>query len=142
MSQTEADQLFGDEHVLRYRETDGEVGHIWRNGSTILLLTTKGRKSGEAKTLPLIYGSDDSDTLAIVASKGGAPQHPAWYLNLVEEPLVEVQVLGDIYKANARTATDAQRAHWWPIMTTQWPDYDKYQEKTDRQIPVVLIERA
>ena len=142
MTQAESEQLFGDEHVRRYRETGGEVGHIWKNGATILLLTTTGRKSGESRTLALIYGADDTGTLAIVASKGGAPEHPAWYLNLLDDPEVEVQVKDDKFTALARTASNGERDRWWPIMTAQWPDYDAYQEKTDRQIPIVLLERA
>ncbi|HWI22503.1 MAG TPA: nitroreductase family deazaflavin-dependent oxidoreductase [Baekduia sp.] len=142
MSQTESQDLFGDAHVRRYRETGGEVGHIWKNGSTILLLTTIGRKSGEPRTHALIYGTDDSGTLALVASKGGAPEHPAWYLNLVDQPTVEIELLDEKFSAEARTADETERAYWWPIMTAQWPDYDSYQASTDRQIPVVLIERA
>lgn len=141
MTASEAEELFGDEHVRRYRETDGDVGHVWRNGSTIALLTTKGRKSGEDRTHPLIYGSDGSGTIAVVASKGGSDEHPAWYMNLKADPDVEVQVLDDVYRANARDANDSERAHWWPIMTAQWPAYDDYQLKTERRIPVVLLER-
>ena len=141
MSQTESEALFGEDHIRRYRETGGEVGHIWRNGSTILLLTTTGRKSGEKRTQPLIYGTDASGTLAIVASKGGADEHPAWYLNLVDQPNVEIELLAEKFKATARTASDDERAHWWPILVKEWSDYDAYQEKTERKIPVVLIER-
>jgi len=142
MSQTESQGLFGDEHIRRYRETNGEVGHIWKEGARILLLTTTGRKSGEKRTHALIYGADDSDTLAVVASKGGAPTHPAWYLNLVDDPNVEIELLAEKFKAKAHTASDEERAHWWPIMADEWPDYDKYQQRTDRKIPIVLIERA
>src|SRR6476646_4684120 len=74
MTQAESEALFGDEHVRRYRETNGEVGHDWKKGSKILLLTTTGRKSGEPRTHPLIYGTDESETLAVVASKGGTPE--------------------------------------------------------------------
>jgi deazaflavin-dependent oxidoreductase (nitroreductase family) len=142
MTQTESEDLFGDAHVRRYRETGGEVGHIWKNGSTVLLLTTTGRKSGEPRTHALIYGTDDSGTLALVASKGGAPEHPAWYLNLVDQPDVEIELLDEKFSARARTANETERDHWWPIMTAQWPDYDSYQANTDRQIPVVLIDRV
>ena len=76
--------LLGDEHVRRYRETDGEVGYMW-NGAPTLLLTTTGRKSGEARTAPLIFGRDGDDYL-VVASVGGTPKHPAWYLNLHRRP--------------------------------------------------------
>jgi deazaflavin-dependent oxidoreductase (nitroreductase family) len=142
MSEQEGAALSGPKHVRRYRETKGEVGHIWKQGSKILLLTTTGRKSGEPRTHPLIYGADGSGALAVVASKGGSPEHPAWYLNLVEDPTVEIELLDKKFKATARTATDKERAVWWPIMAAQWPDYDEYQKKTDRQLPIVLIERA
>jgi deazaflavin-dependent oxidoreductase (nitroreductase family) len=142
MTQAESEALFGDEHIRRYRETKGEVGHDWKNGSKILLLTTTGRKSGELRTHPLIYGADGSGALAVVASKGGAPDHPAWYLNLEANPSVEIELKDQKFKATARTATDRERAVWWPIMTAEWPDYDEYQKKTDRKIPIVLIERA
>src|SRR5215467_7828527 len=87
---SEAENLFGDEHVRRYRETGGKVGHIWRNNATILLLTTTGRTSGEQRTVPLIY-AQDGDRYVIIASKGGAPEHPGWYKNLDKSPRVELQ---------------------------------------------------
>ncbi len=138
---SEAENLFGEEHVRRYRETDGEVGHDWRRGSKILLLTTMGRKSGEPRTTPLIY-EEDEDDYVIVASKGGAPDNPDWYRNLVEEPQVELQVKDDVFPARARTATGEGRERLWQLMTQQWPDYDEYQKQTDREIPVVVLERA
>ena len=76
----------------------------------------------------------------MVASKGGAPQHPAWYLNLEANPEVEVQVKGDKMRAHARTATPEEKQKLWPIMTREWPAYDSYQEKTERDIPVVILE--
>ena len=100
--------LFGEEHIRRYRETNGEVGHIWRRGSKILLLTTKGRRTGEPRTTPLIY-EDADGAYVIVASKGGAREHPGWYRNLVKEPQVELQVKGDVFSARARTATGVER---------------------------------
>ena len=133
--------LFGQEHVDRYRETDGEEGHEWR-GTITLLLTTTGRKSGEQRTTPLIYQPAGDDAYAIVASKGGADAPPAWYLNLQEEPEVGVQVKGDRFTAKARTATPDEKAELWPKMTATWPDYDEYQKKTDREIPVFLLEPA
>jgi deazaflavin-dependent oxidoreductase (nitroreductase family) len=132
--------LYGEEHVRRYRETDGEVGYIWR-GVPTLILTTVGRRSGDQRAKPLIFGQD-GDACVVVASKGGAPQHPAWYLNLVEHPEVEVQVKGDRFRARARTAVADERERLWRLMTGIWPDYDEYQQKTDRQIPVVVLERA
>jgi deazaflavin-dependent oxidoreductase (nitroreductase family) len=133
--------LFGQEHVERYRATDGEEGHEWQ-GTQTLLLTTKGRKSGEARTTPLIYAPYGDDAYAIVASKGGSDAPPAWYLNLSEDPEVEVQVKGDRFKARARTASSEEKPGLWKRMVSEWPDYDNYQQKTEREIPVVVLERA
>lgn len=134
--------LYGPAHVARYRETDGEVGHIWREGSTVLLLTTSGRRTGEPRTTPLIYAHGDGDDLVIVASKGGAPEHPGWYRNLVKTPEVEVQVKGDVFPARARTATGEERERLWARAVEIWPHYDEYQQRAEREIPVVVLERA
>ena len=131
--------LYGDEHVRRYREKDGEEGHEWQ-GTKCLLLTTKGRKSGQPRELPLIYGKSGDDYL-IVASKGGADEPPAWYLNLQDDPQAEVQVLGDRFKAKARVATPEEKAEMWKTMVAEWPAYDDYQAKTDREIPIIVLER-
>jgi len=133
--------LFGEEHVRRYRETNGEEGHIWREGATILLLTTTGRKSGDKTTTPLIYGLDGENPV-IVASKGGAPQHPGWYKNLVANPAAEVQILGETFPVRARDARGEERERLWKMMNGIWKQYDEYQTKTDRQIPVVVLERG
>jgi deazaflavin-dependent oxidoreductase (nitroreductase family) len=138
---TEGQNLFGAEHVRRYRETGGEVGHVWRRGSKTLLLTTNGRKTGKPTTSPLIY-AQAGDDYVIVASKGGAPAHPGWYRNLVKDPNVEVQVKDDIFSAHARTATGEEREQLWELALQQWPDYDTYQTRTEREIPVVVLERA
>jgi deazaflavin-dependent oxidoreductase (nitroreductase family) len=138
---SEAENLFGDEHVRRYRETGGEVGHEWREGSTILLLTTTGRKSGEPRTTPLIYAAD-GDRYVIVASKGGAPAHPGWYENLAKTPEVELQVRDEVFPARARTAEGEERDRLWRKANEVWSHYDEYAEKTDREIPVVVLERA
>lgn len=132
--------LFGQEHVDRYRATDGEEGYEWQ-GTQTLLLTTKGRKSGEERTTPLIF-APYGDAYTIVASKGGSDEPPAWYLNLSDHPEVEVQVKGDVFKAKARTASAEEKAETWPTMISEWPAYDEYQQKTDREIPVVVLERA
>jgi deazaflavin-dependent oxidoreductase (nitroreductase family) len=132
--------LFGPEHVERYRATDGEEGHDWQ-GTVTLLLTTTGRKSGEPRTMPLIY-QPDGDDYVVVASKGGWEHHPAWYLNLEENADVEVQVKGDRFKARARTAVGEERERLWKLMAATWPQYDDYQKKTDREIPVVVLERV
>jgi deazaflavin-dependent oxidoreductase (nitroreductase family) len=138
---SEAENLFGEKHVQRYRETGGEVGHRWKRGSKILLLTTRGRKSGEPRTKPLIY-EQDGDRYVIVASQGGAPTHPSWYQNLDKEPNVELQVLDDVFPAHARTAEGEVRERLWQLVNQQWPDYDSYQTRTDREIPVVVLERT
>lgn len=138
---SEAESLYGEEHIRRYRETGGEVGHIWRRGSKVLLLTTRGRNTGNETTTPLIY-ENDGDRYVIVASKGGYPEHPGWYLNLDKEPQVELQVKDEVFPARARTATGEERERLWQLAAQQWPDYDEYQKKTDREIPVVVLERA
>lgn len=130
--------LLGDEHVRRYRETGGEVGHIW-NGATVLLLTTVGNKTGKQRTVPLIYGQDGADFL-VVASKGGAAQHPAWYLNLEQHPQAEIQVLDKTMRVQARTAEPGEKDRLWKIMTDVWPNYDQYTRRTERIIPVVILQ--
>jgi deazaflavin-dependent oxidoreductase (nitroreductase family) len=132
--------LFGEEHVRRYQETDGEEGHDWREGSTVLLLTTTGRNTGRESTTPLIYGMDGENAV-IVASKGGSPEHPGWYRNLKKSPEVGVQIKGDRFRARARDAEGEERERLWSLMNEIWPHYEEYQEKTDREIPVVVLER-
>jgi deazaflavin-dependent oxidoreductase (nitroreductase family) len=136
-----SEQLYGKAHVDRYRETGGEVGHIWKEGSTILLLTTTGRKSGESRTKPLIYAAD-GDRYVIVASRGGAPKHPSWYLNLQKTPEIEVQVKDEVFRARARTAGGAERERLWTKVNEVWPHYAEYATRTDREIPVVVLERV
>lgn len=132
--------LFGQEHVDHYLATDGREGYDWRNGTTILLLTTTGRRSGQPRVMPLIF-RPWGDKYVVVASKGGAPDNPHWYKNLVAQPEVEVQVKGDRFAARARDASAEERPELWRLMTEVWPDYDGYQKKTERQIPVVVLER-
>jgi len=129
--------LFGDEHVRKYEESGGKVGHDW-NDAPVLILHTTGRKSGTTRKLPLIYGRDGDDFL-IVASKGGAPDHPAWYLNLVANPNAAIQVWSELIPVTARTATPDEKKRLWPTMTALWPDYDGYQERTERDIPLVIL---
>jgi deazaflavin-dependent oxidoreductase (nitroreductase family) len=130
--------LLGPEHVRVYRETNGEQGYIW-NGSPILLLTTKGRVSGEMRTIPIIF-TPHGDSWVIMASKGGAPTHPKWYLNILDDPHVQVQVKADVYEAVARTAASPEREAIWAEAIRNWPNYDLYQSRTERQIPVVVLE--
>src|SRR3954463_13312974 len=128
--------LRGQEHVDRYEATDGQEGHDWQ-GTQALILTTKGRKSGEPRKAPLIYGEHDGDYL-VVASKGGADEPPAWYVNLKADPEATIQVRGEKFAVRARDASDAEKPELWSIMTAEWPAYDEYQTKTDRPIPVVV----
>ena len=134
------------EHVRRYLESGGKNGHMW--DSTIaggpgpvptLLLTTTGRKSGNSITIPLIYGKTGKDYV-VVASKGGAPAHPVWYLNLSANPEVSIQVEADRMQATARTATGAERSALWEQMVEIYPPYTDYRQRTEREIPVVVLE--
>jgi deazaflavin-dependent oxidoreductase (nitroreductase family) len=130
--------LFGQEHVAKYRESGGAIGHEWQPGVFTLLLTTTGRKSGRRTTTPLIYGRDGDDYV-VVASKGGADEHPLWYRNLEVHPDVQIQVGGDVMAAVARTASGEERSRLWSLMTAIWPDYDQYATRTEREIPVVVL---
>ena len=125
-------------HIREYVESDGKKGHTWR-GYPTLLLTTKGRKSGLMRRTALIYGKDGENYL-IVASYGGAKEHPLWYLNLEANPEVQVQVGADKFEATARTADKKERTRLWKIMTEVYPTYDEYQKKTTREIPVIILE--
>lgn len=128
------------EHAEHYLATDGADGHIWKGAPTLVLVTT-GRKSGTPRRTMLIYGRD-GDNYLLVASQGGAPDHPQWYKNLAANPEVGVQVLADRFTARARTATPEEKARLWPIMTGHWPAFDDYQAKTTRDIPLVILERV
>jgi deazaflavin-dependent oxidoreductase (nitroreductase family) len=128
-------------HIQEYVESDGRKGHRWR-GVPTLLLTTRGRKSGKLRRTALIYGQD-GDSYLVVASNGGAPKHPLWYLNLVEDPNVELQVGADKFAARARTATTQEKPRLWQLMSKIYPQYDEYQKrasKAERDIPVIILE--
>ena len=125
-------------HIGDYVRTDGKKGHRW-HGVDTLLLTTRGRRSGKLRRTALIYGRD-GDRYIVVASRGGDEHHPSWYLNLVEHPEVTIQVGPETFTARARTASANEKPGLWRLMTEIWPDYDRYQAKTDRDIPVVVIE--
>jgi deazaflavin-dependent oxidoreductase (nitroreductase family) len=129
--------LFGDEHVRKYEETGGRIGHDW-NDTSCLILRTRGRRSGEVRKFPLIYGRSGDDYV-VVASRGGSPEHPGWYENLLAHPDVEIQVRERVLPVRARTASADEKRRLWPIMTAEWPDYDKYQAGTTRDIPVVVL---
>jgi deazaflavin-dependent oxidoreductase (nitroreductase family) len=129
--------LLGDDHVRVYRATDGETGFVW-NGAKTLLLTTTGRKTGVRHTTPLIYEAD-GDRFIVIASMGGAPSHPQWYRNLVADPAAEIQVKGEHRPVAATTAEGDERVRLWALVNQQWPNYDVYQTRTDRIIPVVIL---
>jgi deazaflavin-dependent oxidoreductase (nitroreductase family) len=133
------DNLFGQEHVRVYRETDGARGYQWR-GTTVLLLTTRGRVSGEQRTTPLIHRTDDGRWI-VVASKGGAPQNPSWFENLRASPEAEIELPGERVPVLASVAQGEERSRLWSLMTEVWPDYDTYQARTEREIPVVVFSR-
>lgn len=129
------------DHIQQYVESDGEKGHKWR-GIPTLLLTTRGRKSGKLRRTALIYGQADGNYL-IVASKGGADDHPLWYLNLTANPAVAIQVGAEKFTGRARTANAAEKPRLWQIMSKIFPTYDAYQVragKVGREIPLVIIE--
>jgi deazaflavin-dependent oxidoreductase (nitroreductase family) len=128
------------DHVRRYVASGGADGHFWR-GVPTLLLTTIGRRSGQARRTPLIYGRDGEDYL-VVASKGGSDEAPLWYGNLVAEPNVRLQVGADTFDATARTATPEEHGRLWTTMAEIWPLYEAYQERTSRVIPVVVLHRV
>ena len=127
-------------HLALYLETDGEQGGT-RHGADVLILTTTGRRSGEARSTPLIYGRD-GDRLVIVGSLGGAPRHPYWYLNLLAEPNALVQVMADRFPVRARVAEGEERSRLWPLVTRVYPPYAEYQTRTEREIPLVVLERV
>lgn len=129
--------LFGDEHVRQYEATGGKVGHDW-NGTSCLILRVKGRKSGQLRKFPLIYGRDGDDYV-LIASKGGYPKNPGWYENLVANPECEIQVWDRVIPVTARTGSREDKQRVWPLMAKQWPGYDEYQAGTPRDIPVVLL---
>jgi deazaflavin-dependent oxidoreductase (nitroreductase family) len=129
--------LFGDEHVAKYEETGGKVGHDW-NDTSCLILHSRGRKTGEVRKAALIYGRDGDDYV-LVASKGGAPDNPGWYKNLVAHADVDIQVWDKVIPVTAHTGTAEDKKRVWPVMVAQWPDYDNYQAGCSRDIPVVLL---
>jgi deazaflavin-dependent oxidoreductase (nitroreductase family) len=129
--------LLGEDHIRAYRESGGQVGYLW-NGVPSLLLTTTGRKTKQRRTSALIFGRDGDDYL-VLASTGGAPRHPSWYLNLVANPAAEIQVMAEVIPVTARTASDQEKPRLWKIMTDSWPNYDVYQSRTERVIPLVVL---
>ncbi len=134
-----ARDLHGPAHIQRYRETGGEDGYEWRYGTQILLLDTVGNKSGQPRTHALIFREFNGAYL-VVASNGGTDAPPAWFLNLQAQPDVQIQIKDKVIAARARVATPDEKPAMWAEMTDAWPDYDDYQARTDREIPVVILE--
>jgi deazaflavin-dependent oxidoreductase (nitroreductase family) len=126
------------DHVRAYVASNGADGHHWQPGVPTLLLTTRGRKSGTARRTALIYGRDGEDYI-VMASYGGAPAHPDWYVNLAADPEVVIQVGADVMTGTARTLEAGDRERAWTTMAAIWPDYDEYATKTSREIPLVAI---
>ena len=129
-----------NEHTRQYVDSGGADGHDW-HGVPTLLLTTTGRKSGFLRRTALIYGVDDA-AYVVVASKGGAPDHPAWFLNLQSSPDVELQVGADVFAARARVTTGDERERLWRALAQIWPAYEEYATNTEREIPVVVLDRV
>ena len=141
MSELEsAAHLFGDEHVRSYIETNGAVGYRWREDAPIAILFTRGRTTGEERANPLIFGRAGDDVV-LVASKGGSPEDPGWFRNLQANPEAEIQVMADRWPVRMRVAAGEERDRLWRLMVELWPNYDLYAEKTEREIPVIVLER-
>ncbi|MEU2771431.1 nitroreductase family deazaflavin-dependent oxidoreductase [Streptomyces sp. NPDC007162] len=134
-------------NVAVYRATGGRIGGKWRIGSAfprgvpVCLVTTRGRKSGLPRTLPLLF-LRDGDRVVLVASQGGLPKNPLWYRNLQADPQITVQIRSSVRRMLARTAEPAERAALWPRLVAMYADFDQYQAWTARQIPVVICEPA
>ena len=121
-----------------YRVSGGRWMGRFPSGAPVCLLTTQGRKSGQRRTVPLLFLADGDD-LVIVASQGGAPQHPGWYFNLVADPAAEVQIGRRIFAAAARVVNEQEKAALWPRLVAIYPPYEAYQQRTKRPIPVVRL---
>jgi F420H(2)-dependent quinone reductase len=132
-------------NVWLYRRTGGRLASTWRVGSAfprgipVCLLTTRGRTSGRARTVPLVFLAD-AERVVLVASQGGLPRNPQWYSNVLADPQVVVQIRGRIRTMRARTADAAEPSRLWPRLVEMYADYESYQSWTDREIPVVICE--
>lgn len=140
-------KVMSQANVWLYRKTNGAIGGKWRVGSAfprgvpVCLLTTRGRKSGEPRTTPLLF-LEDGERVVIVGSQGGMPKHPQWFLNLTADPRVTIQVRARVREMRARVATGEERASLWPRLVALYADFATYQSWTDREIPVVVCEEA
>ena len=126
------------DQVREYEESGGREGNTMRD-VPVIILWTRGRNSGAVRKTPLMR-VEDGGRYAVVASKGGAPDHPVWYHNIVADPNVSLQDGPEVRDYLAREATGDEKTEWWRKATVVWPDYDAYQEKTDREIPLFILE--
>lgn len=131
-------KLMSNLNTAVYRLTGGRIGGRFLRGAPVFLVTTIGRKSGQPRTAPLLY-LKEGDDYVIVASKGGMSHHPQWYLNIEANPEVEIEIGREKLNARARRASDAEKTALWPKLVAMYPDYDDYQARTDRNIPVVIL---
>ena len=127
-------------NVWAYRATGGRVGGRFLRGAPVLLLTTRGRRSGQPRTAPLLYLAD-GDRIVVVASKAGMSEHPLWYENLRADPECEVEIGRERRTVRARVATAEEKRELWPKLLAMYRDYADYQARTERDIPVVILER-
>jgi deazaflavin-dependent oxidoreductase (nitroreductase family) len=126
--------------IEEYRETKGNVTGVFA-GRPLMLLTTIGRKSGQPRTAPLVY-TQDGDSLVVIASKGGAPTNPDWYHNILANPLVTVELGDERFQAESRVAEGEERRRLYDAQAAVMPAFADYEQKTDREIPVVVLERV
>jgi len=131
-------RIFGSINRALYRATGGKAGGKFK-GAPVLLLTTTGRKTGKPRTMPLLY-TEDGSNLVLIASEGGAPRHPAWFVNLKANPQVDAEIGRNRRAYTAREAEGDERTRLWAKMAAMYPPYDDYQRKTTRRIPVVVLE--
>jgi deazaflavin-dependent oxidoreductase (nitroreductase family) len=121
-----------------YQISGGRIGGTWLRGAPVLLLTTIGRKSGQPRTVPVLYLRDE-DNVVVVASKGGMNHHPLWYRNLETNPEVEIAIGTERRRMVARRATEDEKTALWPRLVEMYRDFDDYQARTERNIPVVIL---
>lgn len=128
------------DHVDRYIASDGADGFLWEGGE-VIILTTTGAKSGSERRTPLIRVTD-GERYFVVASMGGAPNNPNWYHNMIAHPEVTIRDRAEVLQLVARQADAEEKARYWPLAVAAWPAYDDYQAATDRDIPLMICERA
>jgi deazaflavin-dependent oxidoreductase (nitroreductase family) len=128
-------------NTVIYRLSGGRIGGKWMYGAPIMLLTTVGRKSGEPRTTPLLY-LKDGERVVTVASQGGMSKNPQWFLNIESNPKCEVEIGRVKRKMLGRRATPDEKVEHWSALTKMYPDYDDYQKRTERDIPVVILDPA